>query len=206
MERCASEHLEAQPVSDWETLYQTGEMRWEKGVPHPELIATLRKLPLRGRVLVPGCGYGHDARAIAATADEVIGIDIAPSAISGAKKHPLVGGERYVLADLFHLPAALRGGFDWVFEHTCFCAIAPARREDYVAAVTNALAPSGRLLAIFYMNPEMDPGEEGPPFGTTKEELDERFGAAFRVLAEWVPATTHPGREGRELCRVMERV
>ena len=204
MERGASERLEAGAVSDWEALYQAGDTRWEKGAPHPELIAILRKLPLHGRVLVPGCGFGHDARAIAATADEVVGIDIAPSAIAGAKQHPAVGGERYAVADLFALPAAMRGAFDWVFEHTCFCAISPERREDYVAAITRALVPGGRVLAIFYMTPDMDPGEEGPPFGSTKAELDERFGDAFRVLAEWVPAATHPGREGRELCRVME--
>ncbi len=193
-------------MSDWEALYKAGDTRWEKGAPHPELIAILRRLPLRGRVLVPGCGFGHDVRAIAATADEVIGIDIAPSAIAGAKKYPLTGGEDYMLADLFALPAKWLGGFDWVFEHTCFCAIPPARREDYVAAVTSALVPGGCLLAIFYMSPDMDAGEEGPPFGSSKAELDERFGKSFRVLAEWIPEATHPGREGRELCRVFERL
>ncbi len=192
-------------MSDWEELYQAGETRWEKGTPHPELIAFLRRCPLHGRVLVPGCGFGHDVRAVAATADQVVGLDIAPSAIAGAKNHPSVGGERYVRGDLFALPAAMRGAFDWVFEHTCFCAIPPERRDDYVAAVAGALAPGGRLFAIFYMTPDMDPGEEGPPFGSTPEELDERFGGAFETVAEWPPTGTHPGREGRELCRVMIR-
>ena len=206
MERSASEHLEARAMSNWEERYTKGETPWEKGTPHPELIAFLRRYPLHGRVLVPGCGFGHDVRAIAATADEVVGLDIAPSAVAGAKKHPVVGGERYQTADLFALPASMRGSFDWVFEHTCFCAIPPERRDDYVSAVAGALAPGGRLLAIFYMNPDMDPGEVGPPFGSSKEELEERFGRAFKTIAEWVPASTHPGRDSRELCRILERL
>ncbi len=205
MERCAGQHLEEDDMSDWEERYKTGDMPWEKGSPHPELIALLRKLPIRGRVLVPGCGYGHDVRAIAATADEVVGLDIAPSAIEGAKKHPVVGGERYAVGDLFALPAKMRDSFDWVFEHTCFCAIPIERRADYVESVASALLPGGRLLAIFYMNPDMDPGEKGPPFGATREELKSCFGKAFKLVAEWIPEATHPGRDQRELCRILAR-
>src|SRR5688572_26807295 len=114
--------------TDWEAHYQQADTPWEKGQPSPGLVDFLTAEPVRGRVLVPGCGFGHDVRALAATADEVVGIDIAPSAIAGARKFPAVGGERYQLADLFALPPGLRGSFDWVWEHTCFCAIDPAQR------------------------------------------------------------------------------
>src|SRR5438067_12460935 len=114
--------------TDWENRYRTGDMPWEKGAPHPALIAFLKSNPVRGRVLVPGCGTGHDVRALAATADEVVGLDLAPSGVRAAKAHPTVGGERYVLGDLFALPRKMQGAFDWVFEHTCFCAIDPVRR------------------------------------------------------------------------------
>lgn len=205
MERRAGKYLEKNTVSDWEERYQTGNVPWEKGTPHPELIEFLRKMPMRGRVLVPGCGFGHDVRAIAASADEVVGLDIAPSAVEGAKQHGNVGGEVYICGDLFNLPRNMRGVFDWVFEHTCFCAIPRERREDYVAAVTGALAPGGRIFAVFYMNPDMDPGEQGPPFDSSKDELDARFGEHFRTIAEWTPESTHPGRESRELCRILEK-
>lgn len=190
-------------MTNWEDRYQTGETPWEKGKPHPALVEFLSKLPMRGRVLVPGCGHGHDVRAIASSADEVIGLDIAPSAVAAASSYPEVGGERYVEADLFNLPRPMRGAFDWVFEHTCFCAIAPDLREDYVKAVAGALRESGDLLAIFYLNPGLDPGETGPPFGVTVEELDRLFSPYFEVRGEWIPSSTYPGREGRELCRWM---
>jgi SAM-dependent methyltransferase len=193
-------------MSDWENRYATGDMPWEKGHPHPELVAFLQRAPIRGRVLVPGCGFGHDVRAIAASADEVLGLDIAPSAVEGANQFGVVGGERFLVGDLFELPRSMRGAFDWVFEHTCFCAIPVIRRREYFAAVASVLMPGGKLFAIFYMDPDMDPGEQGPPFGSTPAELDELFSPGFRLVAEWIPAQTHAGRDGRELCRVLERL
>lgn len=189
--------------TDWEERYRIGETPWDKGLAHPALVAFLKSEPVHGRVLVPGCGLGHDVRALAATADEVVGLDIAPAAIRAAKAHPAIGGERYVRGDLFALPSVMRGSFDGVFEHTCFCAIDPSLRTDYVAAVAGALRPGGHLLAVFYMEPGLDPGESGPPFGTSKAELDSLFSAHFSLVKEWQPAATFAGREGRELCRLL---
>ena len=78
-------------------------------------------------------------------------------------------------------------------------------RPAYVEAVAAALRPGGNMLAIFYMNPDMDPGETGPPHGTTKEALDALFDPVFELLGEWVPSETFDGREGRELARVLRR-
>ncbi len=189
--------------TDWEHRYHTGDMPWEKGAPHPALVDFLKRSPVHGRVLVAGCGTGHDVRALAASADEVIGLDLAPSAITRAKAQPAVGGESYVRGDLFALPPRLRGTFDAVFEHTCFCAIDPSLREKYVASVADALKPGGHLLAIFYLDPGLDPGETGPPFGVTREELDASFSPRFTLLREWSPAATYPGREGRETFRLL---
>lgn len=205
MERGARDDVAAGMNTDWEQRYRTGDMPWEKGAPHPAIVAFLEREPVRGRVFVPGCGTGHDVRALAATADEVVGLDIAPSAIAAAKSQPLVGGEVYFLGDLFALPARMHGVFDWVVEHTCFCAIPPAMRTDYVRAVASALKPGGRLLGVFYMTPDMEPGEDGPPFGTSASELDGLFAQHFTMEKEWVPAATYAGREKRELCRVLVR-
>ena len=206
MERRAGEHLAAQinMSTDWESRYRTGDMPWDKGAAHPALIAFLKSNPIHGRVLVPGCGLGHDVRALAATADEVVGLDISPSGVKAAKAQPTIGGERYVRGDLFALPPSLRGAFDLVFEHTCFCAIQPDQRADYVSAVAFALVPGGHLLAVFYLDLGLDPGETGPPFGVTREELDALFGARFKMVREWSPPATYAGRESRETCRVLQ--
>ena len=125
------------------------------------------------------------------------------SAVEGARAFSPVARESYQLADLFNLPVAMRGSFDWVWEHTCFCAINPAMRAAYVEAVSGALKPEGRLLAIFYLNP--DYAGEGPPFGITTTELDRLFEKTFALAGEWKPARAYTGREGRELMRLLRK-
>ena len=146
--------------------------------------------------------FGHDVRALAATAQEVVGIDLAPSAVAGARRFPNVGGERYETANLFALPNDLLGSFDWVWEHTCFCAIDKGMRPAYVEGVASALKPGGHLLAIFYLDPGQDHPDDGPPFGVSLAELDALFGPRFELLREWLPARAYPGREGREWMRI----
>ena len=199
--------------TDWESCYRAGETPWDKGAPAPPLLEWLEQPGHRldGEVLVPGCGLGHDVRAIAATGQptQTVGLDISAAALAQARRLPLAGHESYVEADLFDLPPDLRGRFDWVCEHTCFCAIDPPRRADYVQAVAGALRPSGQLLAIFYLRPwaggEQPPPGGGPPFPTSPEELDRLFAGHFDLLEESVPTRAYRGREGRELLRLLRK-
>ncbi len=192
-------------MTDWEAQYQAGDTPWDKGAPSPGLVDYLAEHPVHGRVLVPGCGFGYDVRALTETADEVLGIDIAPSAVEGARKFPGSGRERYEMADLFNLPEEMRGTFDWVWEHTCFCAIQPAQRIAYVEAVAEALKPGGHLLAIFYLDPGNASPDEGPPFEVSISELDRLFLPRFELLQEWLPSRAYPNREGREWMRVFRK-
>jgi SAM-dependent methyltransferase len=196
---------------EWEQRYRTGDTPWEKGAPAPPLMEwLLSRGAMQGNVLVPGCGSGHDVRAIAKArpAARVVGVDVAASALDRARQFALSGQETYQLADLFDLPTALTNHFEWVFEHTCFCAIQPQQRPDYVRAVIRALQPEGALLAIFFLNP-WDPGEApeggGPPFPVTRLELDNLFAGHFDLVEELAPQTAYPGREGREIIRLLRK-
>jgi len=185
---------------DWNRRYEEGDTPWDKGAAHPGLGDDIVRDTLSGRVLVPGCGAGHDVRALAARGLSVTGLDIAPLAIVAARSHRPVGNETYELGDLFDLPSPLRGAFDGIFEHTCFCAIDPARRAAYVDAVAGALAPGGRLLAVFFLDPghEMD----GPPYGCTRGEIDALFNPRFHLLSEYREIPTYEERAGRECLRL----
>ncbi|MEI9894365.1 MAG: methyltransferase domain-containing protein [Chthoniobacter sp.] len=152
--------------TDWEAQYQTNDTPWEKGAPSPGLVDFLATEPVHGRVLVPGCGFGHDVRALAATAGEVVGLDLATLAVEGARRFPPVGAERYIQGNLFALPAEMRGAFDCVFEHTCFCAIDPSQRPAYVESVAGALKPGGKYLAIFYLDPATIRQTKARPLGS----------------------------------------
>jgi SAM-dependent methyltransferase len=208
----------------WESRYQSGDMHWDKGAPSPGLVdflAAYPKLP-RGSVCVPGCGSGHDAREFAKAGFATFGFDIAPSAIRLAtektkaaaqnlgalasrrrvsKTQRLAGGTPALPGGLnasFQLADFLRAHppvlFDWIFEHTLFCAIKPGERDDYVRAVLRWLKPDGQYLAVNYMIVEND---QGPPFPVTRDELMRRFPPHFELVADWVPRS-YPNRTGRE--------
>lgn len=197
---------------DWNQHYLEGDTPWDKGEAAPPLLEWLAAHPDEpaGRILVPGCGLGHDVRALAShrPGAEVIGLDISPLAVERARGIPPAGRERYVAGDFFRIgqggseTSGLAGAHDWIWEHTCFCAIDPAMRADYVRSAHAALVPGGQLLGVFYLDPydeEHRPGE-GPPHGATLEELDELFagGGLFVREESYVPGKSYPGREGRE--------
>jgi len=183
-------------MNEWEQRYQTGETPWDKGAPSPGLIDWLAAHPHlpRGAVLVPGCGTGHDVREWARHGFTVTGYDIAPSAVRQARESTGAASlnTSFQLGDFLADQPVRR--FDWIFEHTCFCAIQPAQREDYVRAVQRWLKPGGQFLAVHYLIPDTD----GPPFGTTRNEVVERFSPHFNLLEEWVPRS-YPNRTGLEL-------
>jgi SAM-dependent methyltransferase len=156
-------------------------------------------------VLVPGCGVGHDVREISRQCEaEVIGMDIAPSALERARRHGSVGRESYVLGDFLAGEARLLGPFDGLFEHTCFCAISPERREDYLREAAAVLRPGGIFLGIFFGNPEnADPNS--PPFRSPALEVDALFSRDFEKIDSSENPSTYPGREGREFLRVFRR-
>lgn len=199
---------------DWNQCYLDDHTPWDKGSAAPPLLEWLDANPgaIEGRVLVPGCGLGHDNRALAGKtgAREIVGIDVSGEALERARGFETVGAESYELADLFDLPPRFRGAFDWIWEHTCFCAIDPDRRDDYVEATWSALAPGGFLLAVFYLDPydEEHPPGGGPPHGCREEELMERFVKSGRFAPEerYVPGRAYEGREGLELVMRFRRV
>lgn len=189
-------------MNDWEERYQRGETPWERGYAAPALIDFLFREKIGGKILVPGCGLGHDVRALSQQGAEAIGLDWAPSAIQRAQSFSKVGRESYVQEDLFQLPNTWNGQFDWIFEHTCFCAIPVDKRPDYVQVACRILKKSGSFFGIFFLNPD---AEKGPPFSVTREELDALFLLHFELQEEWVPSVNYPGREGRELVQIFKK-
>src|SRR4051812_26252665 len=97
--------------TDWNSAYERNEAHWDRGQPTPVLDAVWEKHPhlLHGRVLVPGCGLGHDARWLAAHGCEVVAVDIAPLAIERAKALDPDHRIDFRLANLFDLTPDLRG-------------------------------------------------------------------------------------------------
>ena len=192
--------------TDWESCYQQGETPWDQGKPSPPLMAEIKRRPVSGRVLVIGCGAGHDVAALAGLGLDVTGLGIAPTAIAKARANYPRHAERFVLGDLFKLPSALRGAFDVVVEHTCLSALPPEQRPLYAASVRAALKPDGQIIGVWFIKPDLDPGETGPPFPLPVAELDALFAGNFEIVTDYVPGNSFPQRAYRERVRVLRRI
>lgn len=196
---------------DWEECYRAGDTPWDKGEAAPPLLELMDRKGSAvwggGPVLAPGCGTGHDVRVIASSGVEVVGVDIAPTAVEAALRHAVVGREVYRVADFLGEEWPGERRFSAMWEHTCFCAIPPERRKEYAASAARSLVAGGVLAGVFYLHP-WDEGEEqeGPPHGVTVEELVDCFSPWFEWLEGWVPKRAYPGREGKEWIGLFRRL
>ncbi|MGJ8650630.1 MAG: methyltransferase domain-containing protein [Opitutaceae bacterium] len=178
---------------NWNAAYKNDDIPWDKGVAAPPLAEFLETHSIAGRVLVPGCGLGHDVRLLASQGASALGLDIAPSAVRKAQTIPAVADEGFVAGDFLDLSTEWEGQFDWVVEHTCLCALELDQREDYAASVAKALKPGGNYLAVFYRE-VADYEGDGPPHPILSEAIDALFGAHFERVESFVPSESYPSR------------
>lgn len=191
-------------ATGWDERWTSKDTPWDLGRATPPIARALRDGLVRppGRALVIGCGAGHDARAAAAAGFDATGIDLSPTAVAHAQAFAAheKSSARFEVADLFAIPAHLRGA-DLVIEHTAFCAIDPTTRDRYVDAVADALRPGGSLLALFWLIRT----EKGPPFGATEPEIRHRFARRFEFVHAERPADSDVSRP-HEFLSVLRRV
>ena len=189
----------------WDAHYQQGNTGWDIGGPAPAFVDLLAgpDAPPPGRMIVPGCGRGHDALLFARAGFDVLGIDFAPLAVAAATEAAARAGvpARFAQADWFALPPAWNGTFDYVLEHTFLSAFAPDRRPAYAAVVARLLRPTGRYIALFFTHGR--PG--GPPFAITGDEIETVFTPRFQIERLAPPARSVPQRQGQELFALMRR-
>lgn len=181
----------------WEQHYQEGTTRWDIGKAAPPFVSLLQSpAPSPGLVAVLGCGRGYDAVLFAQFGFEVIGFDFADSAITEATAlaKSVDSSVKFLQRDIFDLPAEFASYFDYVVEHTCFCAIDPALRSRYVQVVKSILKPQGELIGLFFTHNR--PG--GPPFGATPQEIKEYFQQDFEILSLEPATNSVSERQGEE--------
>lgn len=172
-------------MTNWEERYQQEDTPWDKGNPAPGLTDWVKKQTIdpETRVLVPGCGRGHDAAAWAKAGFETTGMDLSDLALNDARmKYESLPNLAFFPGDF--LEEQPQEPYDLVFEHTLYCAIDPNRRNEYAQALNHWLKPDGYFLAIHFIFPL---NEEGPPFGASKEEIIQRFENDLELVDDWKP-------------------
>ena len=181
----------------WNQLYQDeGRPGWDMDGETPlvrELVDLALPLGLRpgSQLVVPGCGYGHDAAALDNQGFQVTGLDFAPLAIQGAM-HRYGDRVAWSQADWF---TTKLGPWDAIFDHTCFVAMDPVRRPAYLEACAAHLRPGGLWLAVLFHHVN---GRPGPPHAISQPEARKLAEAHFEVLHLDAAQNSHPRRAGRE--------
>lgn len=197
------------PPEFWETQYRQGTIGWDLGGATPAFVQLLASSegPVPGRMLVPGCGRGYDAVHFALAGFEVTGVDHAPGAVAAARGLAATAGAAvtFIEADLFSLPARFPERFDYVLEYTCFCAINPARRPEYVEVISDVLRPGGEVLALFFPVLPLGYAPDGPPFAVSVEEIRILFDDRFEIVRLAPTPYTVTPRRGRELLGRLRR-
>lgn len=176
----------------WEERYRKGETGWDRGASSPAAEAWMKHLGLEPcRLLVPGCGFGHEVITFADRGFDVTAMDIAPSAIHHLETELCDKNltAEITCADLFDFEPDTP--FDAIYEQTCMCAIPPEQRTGYVERLYRWLIPGGRLLAMFMQTGK----EDGPPYHCDILDMRRLFPSDLWNWQE-VPPVLIPHRNG----------
>lgn len=174
----------------WEQRYRADKTGWDRGQASPALRHWLQQglLPA-GRLLVPGCGHGHEVAELIRAGCRVTAVDIAAQPVMRLKAQldTLGLSADVVQADLLHWEPA--EPFDAIYEQTCLCAIEPDFWADYEQRLASWLLPGGHLLALF-----MQTGRTGgPPYDCPVPDMRTLFdGARWQWPDEPVLEVPHP--------------
>ncbi len=185
----------------WEQRYQSGNTGWDRQQTSPALLRWLAQGQVpEGRVLVPGCGTGHEVLEFAASGRDVTAVDLAPSALNTLRQRLAAAGLQATLVETDLLDWQPDRRFDAIYEQTSLCAIDPSCWHKYVKQLHAWLKSDGTLLAAF-----MQTGREGgPPFDCPMARMQQLFDGEH-----WNPINTqfqvdHPSGL-YEICAILRK-
>jgi len=190
----------------WEKAYQSSDMTWDLGEPTPVFNQWINSERNTLSICVLGAGNGWDALNFAKKGHHVTAVDFALSAIQNMRQMAeKLGVELELLhSDIFNIGKLYHNVFDIVLEYTCYCAIDPDRRIDYVNLVDCILKPEGRLVALFFpLDKELN--DDGPPFGVNLNSTLNLFSKKFTLNKKELPNLSIERRIGREMFVILNK-
>jgi SAM-dependent methyltransferase len=147
-----------------------------------------------GPMLDAGCGSGENALEIAARGVEVVGVDVAPTAIRRAQDKAASRGiaASFLVADALRLDRLGR-----TFQSVLDCGLFHTFDDDERAAYVDSLAAVARPGAVLHLLCVSDaaPGDEGPR-RVSESELRASFRRGWTVVsveADRLEASLDPG-------------
>ena len=191
----------------WEKSYQSGDMGWDLGKPTPIFDDWIQFQKDSLSICILGAGNGWDAINFAEIGHDVTAVDFAKSAIDNMHTSAQNKGVQINLihSDIFDLCKLFNHTFDIVLEYTCFCAIDPARRMDYVKMSNKILKPDGKLVALLFPV-DKDINDNGPPFAVDLDSTLSLFSKYFILDTKEIPSLSIERRNGREVFVIFKKI
>ncbi len=176
----------------WESRYHDHVTPWDAGKVPAALREYLPKMPKGARVLIPGCGSAYEAGYLAENGFDVLAIDFSPAAVELAKKNLSRYGDTVRLADFFEFDYGKP--YDVIYERAFLCALPRKMWQRYAERCAQILRPGGSVAGFFFFADT----PKGPPFGTSRPELDALLGRAFTLVDDRPMAESIPVFAGKE--------
>jgi SAM-dependent methyltransferase len=142
-------------VGWFETLYAEAEagdavVPWADLEPNPFLVPIVDALPVQGRAIVVGCGYGDDAAYLAGLGWDVTAFDVSPTSVAAAAARWPSVPVRWETCDVLQPFRGWLGAFDLVVEVYTVQVLPPGsgERTRSIDAIASLVGPGGRLVVI----------------------------------------------------------
>lgn len=180
----------------WRQLYIEGRTRWDLGDATPPLKEYFDQLKDKYvKILIPGAGNAYEAEYLYKSGfKNVFVLDWAEEPLENLKKRFSDFPVKNLLCEDFF---SHKGKYDLIIEYVFFCAIHPSLRNAYAKKVFELLKPNGKFVGILFNDPLA--GEDGPPYGGTREEYIGYFSPYFNIMIYENAYNSIKPREGREL-------
>jgi ubiquinone/menaquinone biosynthesis C-methylase UbiE len=165
----------------WDDSYREGTPPWDAGGPRSAVVRLCDQGAFAGPVLDAGCGTGDNALEIAGRGIEVVGIDVAPTAIRQAQDKAAGRGlaARFLVADALQLDR-LGQTFRSVLDAGLFHTFDDDERPAYVESLAAVTEPGGVLHLLCFS--DAVPGTGGPR-RVSQAELRAAFRAGWKVIS-----------------------
>jgi SAM-dependent methyltransferase len=152
---------ERQAGQPWDASYLNGPAPWDVGQPQPAVVRLADAGAFAGAVLDAGCGTGENALHVASLGLRVLGVDVAETALSMARKKA-AGRDidiDFMVADALHLDRLDRA-FETVLDCGLLHTFDSHERRDYVASLASVTSRGGYLYVLCFS--DVGPGSSGP--------------------------------------------
>ena len=166
-------------AAGWDQVYRDGRPPWDIDRPQAAFVRLADAGEIQAPVLDCGCGTGEQALMLAQRGFEVLGMDLAPSAIATARRKASERGlsVEFVVGNALSLDDLGRR-FATVIDSGVFHVFNDADRARYVAGLTAVVQAGGALHLLCFS--ERTPGTNGPR-RVTQAELREAFTDSWEV-------------------------